>query len=211
MSVVVGWSDEARVLAVGRQARQTLDDELGTMARWDDAGYEPGKVPGVISELSARLEQRWPAKKITVTGGPCFTFPDQAGSNLSDPLPLIVSDPAGRERASQLGRPGNWRPREWAGLIDGNLGSWAFAVDGSSVVSICHTPAANHEASEAGVWTREDYRGRGLAPSVVRAWWSWEGQFKDALFYSTTGDNHASRAVARKLGLKPLGWLWVAQ
>ena len=145
-----------------------------------------------------------------MTGGPCFTFPGNLSGGFANPLPVIISDEAGRGHASELDRPGNWRPGGWAELIVGHRGSWAFALDGSSVVSICHTPAASDNASEAGVWTREDYRGRGLAPAVVRAWWARERQFKDALFYSTSRDNQASQAVARKLGLESLGWLWAA-
>jgi hypothetical protein len=211
VSVVVGWSDDDRVLAVGSDARRVLDDAGQAVAMLTNDAYEPGKVPELVSELSRRLARGEPARKLSVTGGPCFTFPAGINDDFGARFPVIVSDCAGCERAGQLDRPSNWGVDEWAALTEGNLGSWAFAVDGAAVVSICHTPAGDHDASEAGVWTREDYRGRSLACAVVKAWWEWERQFKRTLFYSTSSDNHASQAVARKLGLEPLGWLWVVR
>ncbi|NGN69003.1 hypothetical protein G5C51_34585 [Streptomyces sp. A7024] len=73
---------------------------------------------------------------------------------------------------------------------------------------IAHTPVANAVAAESGIWTREDFRGRGPAPAVVAAWAAREGRRKDVLFYRTSAGNRASRAVARTLGLTPLGWIW---
>ncbi|MWK40200.1 GNAT family N-acetyltransferase [Actinomadura sp. J1-007] len=124
------------------------------------------------------------------------------------PLPVIVSDTAGRAAARRLVRPGNWPPGEWHELIEGRFGQWAMAVHGDEAVSICHSPAANASAAEAGIWTREDFRGRRLAPAVVAAWSERERRRRDVLFYSTSAANHASQAVARALGLAPLGWIW---
>lgn len=208
---VVGWSEEARVVAVGDQARRMLgtDDEIqGLLA---SGAYAPGTVPRLLAALRGRAAERGPAGLAAVTGGPCFIFPGGLATVVPCPLPVIVSDSAGRDRARELLRPGSWEPEEWAELIRGDIGSWAFALDGDAVVSICHTPVSDDHFSEAGVWTDQNYRGRGLAPSVAKAWWAWERQFKDALFYSTSADNAASRAVARKLGLRPLGWLWTAR
>ncbi|MER6500258.1 hypothetical protein ABT218_12910 [Streptomyces sp. NPDC001455] len=42
----------------------------------------------------------------------------------------------------------------------------------------------------------------------MAAWAARERRNKETLFYSTSSDNHASRSVARRLGLTPLGWIW---
>ena len=69
------------------------------------------------------------------------------------------------------------------------------------VVAVCHSARATLEAAEAGVETARDYRGRGLAGAVVLSWAA-AMQAEDRLpLYSTQWTNHASRAVARKLGL----------
>ncbi|WP_411146469.1 GNAT family N-acetyltransferase [Streptomyces sp. x-80] len=86
-----------------------------------------------------------------------------------------------------------------------------MAVHDNSPVSICHSPASNDTAAEAGIWTRADFRGRRLAPAVVAAWSRRERRNKEVLLYSTTAANHASRSVARTLGLTPLGRIWTVR
>lgn len=71
------------------------------------------------------------------------------------------------------------------------------------VVSACYSARQRPTACEAGVATEEPYRGRGLAPLVVSAWRdAVENGGREPLF-STSWDNQASRAVARKLRLIP--------
>lgn len=59
---------------------------------------------------------------------------------------------------------------------------------------------------EAGVWTYEPYRRRGLATAVVARWIDLvDGR---TAFYSTSDGNVASQGVARRLGLRPVGHWW---
>jgi RimJ/RimL family protein N-acetyltransferase len=142
-----------------------------------------------------------------LSGGPSYVFPADLPP-ATPPLPVIVSDETGRDRAARLDRPGNWEPDEWAELTAGDLGPWAMALDGNSPVSITFTPASTATSAEAGAWTRPDHRGRGLAVAVTHAWWQLDRLTKNVIYYSTDSDNVASQAVARKLGLVPLGWIW---
>ncbi|MEU3656890.1 GNAT family N-acetyltransferase [Streptomyces sp. NPDC032161] len=148
---------------------------------------------------------------VTVAGGPCFVFPAHVRAPEPSSLPVVVSGAEGREAARGWIRPDNWQPGEWEELIGGRTGEWAMAVDGREPVSICFSPATNALAAEAGIWTRADHRGRRLAPAVVAAWAARERRNKEVLFYSTSSDNHASRSVARRLGLTPLGWIWTVR
>jgi predicted GNAT family acetyltransferase len=74
-------------------------------------------------------------------------------------------------------------------------------LDGRRIVSLCHSSRNTPHAAEAGVETLAGYRGRGYAAAVV-AHWAREvrAEGREPL-YSTSWDNHASRALARKLGL----------
>ncbi|MFE0172051.1 GNAT family N-acetyltransferase [Streptomyces sp. NPDC059002] len=198
---VWSWSPRARLLALGPGVEDPGPVDVAAQP------YTPEEIPAALTRLAAALET--PGDAARIQGGPCFTFPDRLAEPSPAPLPLLVSDAEGRRAARQLSRPGNWQPGEWQELISGAAGEWAMAVHDSEPVSICHTPAANARAAEAGIWTRADHRGRGLAPAAVAAWSRRAGKGRDVLFYSTTVDNHASRAVARTLGLRPLGWIWV--
>ena len=81
-------------------------------------------------------------------------------------------------------------------------------VENGRAVSLCY-PARPLEvagsdpcgAAEAGVETAPGYRGRGLAPRVVAAWARAVRELGGEPIYSTSWDNKASRAVARRLDL----------
>jgi RimJ/RimL family protein N-acetyltransferase len=75
-------------------------------------------------------------------------------------------------------------------------------VDGS-VVAACYAARRRPDAAEAGLATVEQYRRRGLAGLVVAAWRDAVEESGRQPLYSTSWDNLASRAVARKLGLVP--------
>lgn len=126
-------------------------------------------------------------------------------------LPILTSSGDGDSQVCQrkgLARPDNWEVDEWAELLDGKLGPWAMAVNGTEPVSICFSARRTPKAAEAGIWTHSRYRGRGLAPAIVAAWARLEAPGKEAIFYSTSASNAASQSVALKLNLKPLGWVW---
>ncbi|EPH45211.1 GNAT family N-acetyltransferase [Streptomyces aurantiacus] len=210
MLAVWAWSPRARLLALGPGVGcpDRVDDARETNGPGQAPGapetYSPGLVPGAVARIAAALGDRAGA----VEGGPCWLFPARLAVSVPSPLPVLVSTAEGRAVARRLDRPANWGACEWAELIGGDLGEWAMAVHGREPVSICHTPAANGIAAEAGIWTRPDFRGRGIATACVAAWSERERHTKDVLFYSTTAANHASQSVARALGLVPLGWIW---
>ncbi|MYY09363.1 GNAT family N-acetyltransferase [Streptomyces sp. SID4919] len=198
---VWAWSPHARHLALAPGL--TLPSSVDGL----EEKYSPGRLPEALRRLVASLHDR----TVHVEGGPCFVFPDRLAVPDPTPLPLIASTTDGRRTAGHLIRPDNWQPDEWNELVNGRMGEWAMAVHDREPVSICFTPASNATAAEAGVWTRPDFRGKRLAPAVVAAWSQREHRTRTVLFYSTTADNHASRSVARALGLTPLGWIWTAR
>lgn len=86
------------------------------------------------------------------------------------------------------------------------------ALEEGRAVSICHSARplrvpglTSCAAAEASVETRTTHRGRGLAPRVTAAWAEAVRERGGIPLYSTSWDNRASRAVARKLGLSLYG------
>ena len=72
-----------------------------------------------------------------------------------------------------------------------------------TVVSACYSARRNADACEAGVATEESYRGRGFGARVVAAWRAAVEREGLTPLYSTTWDNVASMAIARRLRLVP--------
>jgi RimJ/RimL family protein N-acetyltransferase len=123
-------------------------------------------------------------------------------------IEIVCSGEPGVEQLRDA-NPGNWMAVEWDELLRGQLGPWAMAHAGGRVVSICHTPGPLRErAGECGVWTAPGYRGRGYAAATVVAWLPLVRSDQRQLFYSTDADNRSSQAVARRLGLREIGWTW---
>ncbi|MCY4114473.1 MAG: GNAT family N-acetyltransferase [Chloroflexi bacterium] len=76
----------------------------------------------------------------------------------------------------------------------------AVVVDGMTV-SVCFSARATAAASEAGVETLPEHRGRRYAGAVTAAWAA-EVRCQGRIpLYSTSWTNHASRRVAARLGL----------
>lgn len=72
-------------------------------------------------------------------------------------------------------------------------------------VSICRSVRITPEAHEAGVETLPDFRGKGYAAEVTAEWVRLVNVTGAIPLYSTSWENIASQAVARKLNLKCYG------
>jgi GNAT superfamily N-acetyltransferase len=102
-----------------------------------------------------------------------------------------------------------------AAILRPHLSSWLDAIAiyrpmlaltvGGEAVAVCASVRTTAVAHEAGVETAPDYRGRGYATAVVAAWANAVRQMGATPLYSTSWQNVASRALARKLGLRLFG------
>lgn len=104
--------------------------------------------------------------------------------------------------------PITWEEDEWADLLGGAYGPWAMIIDADRVLSICHTARLAPQGVEAGIWTVDDARGRGLAAAATAAWADACRPLPGLVFYSTDSNNRSSQQVAARLGLPLVGQLW---
>ena len=78
-------------------------------------------------------------------------------------------------------------------------------VEEGRAVSVCRSVRITPMAHEAGVETRPDLRGKGYAQDVVAGWARVVQSLGAIPLYSTSWENTASQAVAKKLRLVPYG------
>jgi hypothetical protein len=161
--------------------RAMKDDVLGEHAI--DASLDRSRYEEILSRV-APVQRTWV--------GPAYFFPQE--------LPTTTATLVTEENAHLL------QPLFEGWLLDVHLCSpmFALAVDGHAV-TLCCSVRRTSMAHEAGVETAPSYRGRGYAAQVVTAWArAVRGIGRDPL-YSTSWQNEASRAVARKLALIRFG------
>lgn len=150
------------------------------------------RCAGDAEAVRARLETRAPVEH--EHRGPAYVLP---GSLRAAARAVLVTDPS-------LLHPelAPWGPElELRGPCFG-------VMDGGQVVSICCCARTTPEAAEAGVETATAFRGRGLAAWAVAAWGEAVIASGRVAFYSTSRENLASQAVARKLGAVEFGEDW---
>jgi GNAT superfamily N-acetyltransferase len=139
------------------------------------------------SRLRAALEKHAPIQ--SEGGGPGYYFPERVDA----PEHVVEITEANLDLARDTFP---WMLREFAG--------WApyFAVvEDGAVASVCFDARSGPRAAEAGLYTHPEYRGRGYAVDVTRAWGAATRAGGRVPLYSTSWDNLASQAVARKVGL----------
>ena len=78
-------------------------------------------------------------------------------------------------------------------------------VSGDAAVSVCCSVRITTKAHEAGVETAPNYRRHGYGVAAVAAWAIAVRSMKRVPLYSTSWENVASQAVARKLAMMPVG------
>jgi hypothetical protein len=167
----------------GRVASLLADERLAE----DEVGWAPAHAGALVRALSALGPLTAPH------GGPSFVVADR----LAAPVGFDLRSSPQTDVAALPGLP----------AADQALGApWVAALVDGRVAAVCETARSAARSTEAGVWTYEPFRRRGLGAAVTAAW---SALVTDrTAFYSTGWDNHASQAVARRLALRPLGHWW---
>ena len=130
-----------------------------------------------------------------IDSGPAFTFPEE------------IAQPCGTVFIEDIQ------------LLDHHFSGWKASeipestpivavVEEGYPVSVCFCARHSNLAAEAGLETAVAFRGRGLGPRVAAAWALAIRASGRIPLYSTSWSNHASQAVARKLGLVAYASNW---
>ena len=172
---------------------EKLCEELDALcADEPPVNVETDEPPRYLETLVRLLESDAPVQE--VSGGPAYQFTGYEPPSKS----LLASVTENNAEMLQGGfeelvaeLPG-WQP--FVALIENNR-----------AVSVCRSVRITPEAHEAGVETLPAFRGKGYAKDVT-AEWARRVEAAGAIpLYSTSWENRASQAVARKLHLKCYG------
>jgi hypothetical protein len=168
---------------------ESLVAELEALLGAEPVTADLSQPPQCLAALQARLALDGP---LTGTwSGPAWHFPDEISVPEHEVIPVTTAnDDLVRLLSPVLAADDlPWRQPCLALLDHGRLASLCFSARNTPI------------AAEAGVDTREEFRGRGYAPAVVAAWARAVRQEGRVPLYSTSWGNLASRSVARKLRL----------
>lgn len=168
-----------------------LVERLEALCRDEPVSRElPGR-PRHAATYTRLLEAHAPVRE--VEAGPAYRFAEYPEPG-RPPLTLAEED-AGVLRGGFEGLVEElplWRP-------------FLALLEGGRAVSVCRSVRITPEAHEAGVETLPDYRGKGYAADVTAGWALRVRSLGAVAMYSTSWENAASQAVARKLRLVQYG------
>jgi RimJ/RimL family protein N-acetyltransferase len=190
----LGRSGEGNVWGVRRDVAQATRDALDRLCSVEpklvipDAGQSPA-CRERVRELLAPVELEW--------RGPAYVLPEE--------LPRD-------DRAREVGAEGSsgWRDAfPWLVEQFDAFAPVIIAFDAGQPAAVCHSPRGRTVyAAEAGVETLEPFRGRGLATAAVACWARAVQRTGRLALYSTSWQNTASQAVARRLSARLYGEDW---
>lgn len=171
---------------------ESLTEELGSLcADEPPLNTEFDEPPRHAESYVRLLETDAPVKK--VSKGPAFYFPE----NIAPSRQSVAVTEKDAERLQGgfeelIAELPAWQP-------------FVALIEDGRAVSVCRSVRITPEAHEAGVETLPDFRGKGYAKDVTAEWARRVLAVGALPLYSTSWENKASQALARKLRLEYYG------
>jgi RimJ/RimL family protein N-acetyltransferase len=202
----IGTSRGARTIALGAAVPDAVCHDVRSLIDADPLPVDPALEPAGLAACERLLTDalgpagRSAGRAWVIDAVPGFACDARIVTSEDGAAPAFAADvPAGF----------TWERDEWQQLMRGELGAWAMCTARDSPVSLCHCSRISPHGVEAGVWTHPGHRGHGYAAAATAAWASLVLPTAGHVFYSTNAGNRASERVTEKLGLRPIGWLWI--
>ncbi|HYF00658.1 MAG TPA: GNAT family N-acetyltransferase [Planctomycetota bacterium] len=168
---------------------EALVEELEALCGDEPAGAELHGRPRHLEACVRLLEAHARVRRVWM--GPAYRFTESAGP--SRPLLAVT------EANADLLRGGFEELVEELPVCQ----PFVALVEEGRAVSVCRSVRVTPAAHEAGVETLPDLRGKGYAKEVVAGWARSVRSVGAVPLYSTSWENTASRALAKKLRLVP--------
>jgi RimJ/RimL family protein N-acetyltransferase len=202
----VGTAAGARTVAFGAAVPDALADELRAAIDADPLPADPTREPPALEACERMLKDALgPVARSAGRGWVVESLP-----TFSSGADVVTSADGGTPSfAADVPDGFTWERDEWQELMRGDLGPWAMRVVDGTPVSLCHTSRIAAAGVEAGLWTHPDHRGVGHGAAATAAWASLVVPSQPYVFYSTNVGNRSSERVTERLGLRPIGWVWV--
>jgi GNAT superfamily N-acetyltransferase len=191
----LGRTEAGHVFRARADLPDALVASLFALCRTEPVTAQPHRLPVNADRYTALLARHAPIEG--VRAGPAYAFASTR-----------PTDAAGDGQAISIGATN-------AQLLEGGLGAWSpdvayrrpflAIVEEGRAVALCASVRITPAAHEAGVETVPEYRRRGLATRVVTAWANAVARTGALPLYSTSWENTASRAVAKRLELEMFG------
>jgi hypothetical protein len=184
----LGRTTAGNIWRLSHDLPDDLDRDLAALLRTEPPATDLTQPPRCLEALQDALARQ--TTVTTVSVGPAWRFPEHLPQPHHDAI-QITPDNDAVVRATFPGL---------ATDLHESQPCLAIVADGH-LASICFSSRNTPEAAEAGLETIAAFRGHGYATSVAAAWARAVHAEDRIPLYSTSWDNLASRAVARKLGL----------
>ena len=187
--------------------------QLNTLCESEPVATDLTRLPQNYAAILAVLREHWVAGGPQEYRGLAYWIPDHIddiGEKAIEDIEINIDAHTNVVSITKSNIDLCQRTFPWLSplLHDKNVGPIAATVVAEQAVALCFCSRRPGFATEAGVETLAAYRGRGYATATVRAWAAAVKRLGCRPFYSTTWDNLASQAIARKLQMVMYGADW---
>lgn len=186
----LGRTADGNACWFGHDVDAAVAHDLHVLGESQPPGLEVEARLGSTAPFIARLARDAPVRR--TWAGPAFRFP----ASLPGPGLAVRVTPDNVGVLSPYFE--DWRDDVTAGA------PILVVLEGRQAVALCSSVRISPLAHEAGVETHRDCRGRGYAARAVASWARTVREMDRIPLYSTSWDNEASRALAKKTRPDPV-------